>query len=451
MKKLLFSLFVAVFVATNLFASDIEVDGIWYDIDDTNLTASVTYKGSSSDNYSNEYTGSVVIPTSITYNNKTYSVTTIGKLAFYKCIGLTLITIPNSITTIENEAFEDCEGLTSVTIPNSVTTIGNYAFYYCSGLTKTNYTGTIADWCKIKFENFYSNPNSYSHHFFINDVEITNLVIPNSVTTIRDYAFTCCDGLTSLTIPRSVTMIGQEAFFNCPNLTSVTIGNSVTTIGEWAFEYCTGLTSITCYAINPPICEGYCFNLVDISIPLYVPAQSVDAYQQADEWKDFTNILPIAAEEVPVTDPVITPDNHSVTITWPQTDNADTYTLETRKNGELVCTLTFNSQGVMTDITFAAPARGGERTASNAELTTNGYKFTVTGLEPGTEYTYAVTAKNAFAQPIQTYSGSFKTTDSTGLENLTIDKKVSNKFIYGNQLYLRRGDKIYNAAGGLIK
>ncbi len=449
-------------------------------------------------------------------------ITTIGDYAFCECTSLTSVTIPNSVTTIEGAAFYGCTGLTSITIPNSVTTIGVAAFEDCSGLTKTNYTGTIADWCKIQFGNPSANPMYYSYNFYINDVEIKDLVIPEGVDTIENSAFVGCIGLTSITIPYSVTTIGNDVFFgcsgliktnytgtiadwckikfgttyanpmyrshnfyindveikdlvipegvdtienfafsHCSGLTSVTIPNSVIAIGKYAFSHCSGLTSITSYVTNPPTCGKNCFYNVNKSIPVYVPTLSVDAYQQAEEWKEFTNILPIGAEEVPFTNPIITPNNHSVTITWPQTDNADTYTLEIRQNGELVCTLTFDNQGVMTNIAFAAPSRGGVRTSSNAEMTGNGYRFTVMGLETGTDYTYAVTAKDASQQTLKTYSGEFTTTGSisTGINGLTIDNGASahsdkctvRKFIRNNQLQIMRNDKLFNALGGRIR
>lgn len=195
-------------VALPTFAHDFEVNGIYYNyLDKTAKTVAVTYKGSSYNSYSNEYTGAVSIPSSVTYNSTTYSVTSIGDGAFSKCTGLTSVSIPNSVTSIGDGAFWNCTGLTSVTIPNSVTTIGDCAFEYCSGLT--------------------------------------SVTIPNSVTTIGVFAFAYCRGLTSVTIPNSVTTIGVFAFCGCRGLTSVIIPNSVTSIGDWAFEDCTGLTSVT--------------------------------------------------------------------------------------------------------------------------------------------------------------------------------------------------------------
>ena len=102
-----------------------------------------------------------------------------------------------------------------------------------------------------------------------------------------------CSGLTTITIPNSVTSIGNNAFIGCKSLTSITIPNSVTSIGGCAFWECLGLTSITCEASTPPSCSSNSFLKVNKAIPVYVPANSVDQYKAADEWKEFTNILPI--------------------------------------------------------------------------------------------------------------------------------------------------------------
>ena len=195
-------------------AHDFVVGGIYYNVlSEEEKTVEVTYKGTSYNQYSNEYTGSVVIPQSVVYNGKVYSVTSIGNDAFVFCSGLTSVTIPNSVTSIGKYAFNDCSGLTSVTIPNSVTSIGEGAFGGCSGLT--------------------------------------SIEIPNSVTSIGDYAFSWCRGLTSIKIPNSVTSIGYQAFYGCSSLTSVVIGNSVISLGDYVFSGCSGLTSIIVEPGNP--------------------------------------------------------------------------------------------------------------------------------------------------------------------------------------------------------
>ena len=222
---------VGLLLSTSVFAHDFEVDGIYYNyIDETAKTVEVTYKGSYYYSYDNEYTGSVTIPSTVTYNGTTYSVTSIGYSAFCNCTGLTEATIPNSVTEIGTGAFYNCTGITSVTIPNSVTSIGESAFSGCTGLTS------------IAIPNSVTSIDSLA---FYSCTGLTSVTIPNSVTEIGEYAFMFCTGLTEVTIGNSVTSIDSFAFYRCTGLTSFTIPNSVTEIGESAFAYCTGLTSVS--------------------------------------------------------------------------------------------------------------------------------------------------------------------------------------------------------------
>lgn len=125
-----------------------------------------------------------------------------------------------------------------------MTSIGKSAFYDCSGLKKV-IVSDIAAWCGIIFGDSHANPLSYAKHLYsAEDTEIQDLNIPNSVTSIGEFAFYNCSGLTSITIPNSVTSIGGSAFENCSGLTSVNIPNSVTSIGGHAFENCSSLTSV---------------------------------------------------------------------------------------------------------------------------------------------------------------------------------------------------------------
>ena len=264
-------------------ATDITRNGINYSLNSSTETAQVI---------SGSYSGRISIPSQVTYNGITYSVTSIGYGAFKGCSGLTSITIPNSVTSIGKQAFSLCSGLTSITIPNSVTSIGWYAFSACSGLTSITIPNSVT---------------SIGERTFYGCGRLTSVTIPNSVTYIGCYAFEDCWGLTSITIPKSLNLIDEDAFlgcvklnsvyisdlsawcninfqggegytspfryashlflngkeiidlvipdditsirnsafFGCTCLTSVTISNSVTSIGFNAFSGCTGLTSIT--------------------------------------------------------------------------------------------------------------------------------------------------------------------------------------------------------------
>ena len=266
-------------------AHDFEVDGIFYNIKGSKVT--VTYEG---DSYygssSNKYTGYVTIHETVTYNGVTYAVTSIGDHAFYDCVNLGGITIPNSITSIGDYAFNWCSGLTSITIPKSVTSIGDKVLTYCSGLTsivvdsdnqkydsRDNCNAIIStsqkmlvagcqntiipDGVTIIGESAFhgciglrgitipSSVKSIKSYAFHHCTSLTDVVIPNSVTSLGYFAFYGCSSLKSVTIGNSVTTIGGEAFDDCISLTSVNIPSSVTSIGSWAFRNCRSLTSIT--------------------------------------------------------------------------------------------------------------------------------------------------------------------------------------------------------------
>ena len=171
------------------------------------------------------------------------SVKDIGNYAFQDCSGLTSVTIPNSITSIGSNTFDGCSGLTSVTIPNSVTSIGSNAFNGCTGLNQVHISDMKA-WCNIKFNSVTDNPLYYAHNLYLGDELVTDLEIPDGVTSIG-YALSGCSSLTSVAIPNSLKDIGDYSFSGCSGLTSVTFPNSVRSIGRYAFNGCNSLTSLT--------------------------------------------------------------------------------------------------------------------------------------------------------------------------------------------------------------
>jgi hypothetical protein len=214
-------------------------DGIYYSIlNDTDVSVRGRYYCYDEENSENpypSYSGYLTVPSIVTHDGKTYTVTEIGRRAFWSC-QLTSLQLPNTIKTIRSEAFRRCP--------------------------------------------------------------LTQIPLPESLVTIDDEAFTECPNLTSITIPNSVTTIDEKAFIDCYKLVSVDIGASVTSITYAAFEGCSQLTQMTCRATVPPVANSNMFLSTPeyAQVTLYVPELSIDAYRADATWRKFSTILPIAVE-----------------------------------------------------------------------------------------------------------------------------------------------------------
>ncbi len=315
-------------------ADAVEVDGIYYDIVSDTKEAIVTSNP-------NAYTGDIVLPGTITYQDEMY---TISGIAEY--------------------AFKNNDAMTSITIPTSIKTMGRDAFYECYGL-KAVYISDLEKWCTIRFSGTQSNPLTYAHHLFLNKQEIVNLVFPDNINTVLAYTFCGCHGLASVVIPEGVQQIGNQAFYDCrgmskimipstvnrigtynfsycnslttitlpENLTcieyglfyfntalkSIQIPSKVTTINNNAFQYCTALTSITIpenvttigqevfagcdnmvdvkvLATNPP--EAYANTFSNYYITLYIPEASANSYLTTSPWNEFTSFKTLSGKEI---------------------------------------------------------------------------------------------------------------------------------------------------------
>lgn len=345
--------------------------------------------------------------------------------------------------------------------------IGDYVFSDCPKLNSITIPGSVADWGECTFFSETRSPSlssviigngvTYIPRFtFSGCTDLKTVVIPNSVTRIENGAFGGCSSLETIAIPNSVTRIETEAFYGCSNLTTITIPNSVTFVGAGAFAYCSGLTSVTCYAIEPPSTTNTIYTWMDTivcdpfeglpTMPLYVPAESVERYKQAECWKDFI-VLPLSAKPADVDEPILNPSDNDVEIIWPQDPSATTYTIEIRKDDDLVCSLVFDANGVLQSIRFSAPSRSQESTTAQAQAANNGFSFVVEGLESGTTYHYTINAQNSAGNILQTYSGTFKT---TGIEMSMNDagmNQTPTKFIRDGKVVIRQGNKHYTATG----
>ncbi len=215
---------VVLLCSTHLWAYDFEVDNIQYTVISLDeLTAEVS-------GLSDEDVIEVVIPETVEYRSRVFTVTAMTSSVFGGNTTIESIYLPNTIVEIPTKAFQDCTSLSKVSMPESLEGIGSYAFYGCKALSAVALSESLL---------------SIEDYTFYNCQSLNTIVIPNSVTEIGSYSFSGCTGLTEITIGSGITSIGSYSFSGCTGLTSVTIPNSVTEIGSYSFRGCTGLTEVT--------------------------------------------------------------------------------------------------------------------------------------------------------------------------------------------------------------
>jgi len=416
---------------------DFQVNGIFYKFitgktDEVAVSYDNYETGRYGGNYTN-YSGSITVPSTVTYNSKTYTVTavtdhafyelssvtyvslpstitSIGSYAFADCTSLYSINLPSSLKTIEAGAFNGCIGLSSISIPDGVTTIGGSAFAECKNISSFTipntvekvgygafsgtawldkqpdgllyigkalycYKGTMPSGTAISIKEGTTEIAGYA---FSGCSGLTSITIPSSVTSIGNYAFTNCLGLTSMIIPDNVTSIADGLFYSCSNLTTLTIHSNVTTIGNSSFAYCSGLTDVYCYAEELPNTYSLAFYSSNINnATLHVPFSSLSQYEEASPWSSFMSIEPLPYNLLSCEDTeCFVGTTHTLNVNLKNDDEAKLCQFDLRlPEGVVIAT---KSNGKL-DATLTGRAEN--HTISSKQLSNGDYRFVVSSLE----------------------------------------------------------------------
>jgi hypothetical protein len=268
--------------------SEFEVDGICYRYGETDGEAYVT----SRDTEYGSYSGVVNVPSQVLHDGRTLTVTAIDDDAFRNSMELTGLTLPESLKRIGARAFLNCVSLNEVVIPEGVTDLGQLSFASClalqtvtlpttlrniaarafveCGSLMTVHTPSVESWLAIRFADRYANPVHVTHRLHVDGHELTQLVVPEGVEEIGQYAFIECTGLKSVTIPEGVTAIGPWAFKDCTGLSGLELPSVMSSLGNQAFAGCSSLTAIAVPSgisrLNDALFKG-CTALAGVMLP----------------------------------------------------------------------------------------------------------------------------------------------------------------------------------------
>lgn len=274
------------------------VDGIRYSVVDesSDVDCEVAYYEDA------PYSGDIVIPEKVTFDDRTYTVTRIGGNAFSGCSGLTSVSIPSTVTEILYGAFRKCTALTSIVIPNGVTYIANDTFHDCSALTSVTIPNSVEQIRGSAFEgcsaltsiDIPESVEGFAQSAFAGCSSLTNIIIPESETFLSPLTFYECSSLISIIVPNSVETVSWRAFKGCSGLKSITLGSSLHYVDTEAFYGCTSLEEI--YSLNPKPAELYDVRFTSTqyeTVKVYVPKGSLETYKNTSVWSRFLNISEI--------------------------------------------------------------------------------------------------------------------------------------------------------------
>ena len=352
--------------------------------------------------------------------------------------------------------------------------------------TMYNYVPENLPWSLLigqtKYIEFAPEMTSISAYAFQNMVNMRKLNLSSKIVTIGDHAFANCTSLDNVTIPNSVTALGESAFRSCAKIDTLIIGTglktitnqfrgctdlhylqlgqSITNIGYGSFYDARQLTYIVCLPVNPPFAYpdevGKERSFYNMNAQVLIPCDNFEAYKHDALWGSF-DLKCLSSNSGTAVDGQVTviPGDDNATFTWPTDGSADTYNLQITKDGEIFCTLTFNSQGQLLGIAFAPSRTGEPRQMPSATLTTKGMTFQVTGLDYASQYRFSFETKDNTTQTIFAYTGGFHTngTEATpeGLDNISSKGPAPRKVMIDGQIFILRGEKVYTTTGQEVR
>lgn len=444
---------------TTLEAETVQIKGIWYILSDY-IESNVVQVTSSTDG--TKYAGTVIIPSTVEYGNKTYTVTGIDIGAFKNCNELNSVTIPESVTSIFPNAFSgcsaltsvnmtngvkkiwdyafaDCRNLTSITIPEgvtsiganafnscvrlasieiaaSVTTIGEQAFYGCSSLTNivlpNNITrieiGTFYGCLSLKSISFPQNLTFIDSKAFMGCNKLASIDIPTKVTEIGCEAFRACMGLTAIDLPEGVIQINIDAFRYCENLLSIKLPSSLKYVSSSAFAGCSRLLDVYCYAKTIPSLNSNVFEGSNLeNATLHVMTDMIEGYGAVSPWNQFSKIVSLGniVSEISLkksSATLVKGQNLLLTYTI-SPDNAEDKSVTWNSSNTAVATVDENGEVTAISVGTAiitVTANDGSGVSASCKITVEAACFTLTYLVDGKEYYKAVIEQGAEIQSI---------------------------------------------------
>ena len=298
---------------------------------------------------------------------------------------------------------------------------------------------------------------------FYEKTTLQKLIIGSNVTSIGKYAFASINNrqLTSLVMPAELLTIGDYAFSGNTYLESIDFNAKLQSIGAYAFKDCYRVSEMTCLATVTPDLGTDAVASINSYASLCVPAECLRKYQVDPNWGRF-DLCELGASST-TTDGktvIVEPSDNTALFTWPTENNAGSYTLQISKDGEVFCTLVFNSNGQLTGIAFA-PGRNGAAHAPAATMSVAGMSFTVTGLDGASKYAYRLAVTNDASEELVAYSGEFATTgyngevnpggNPEGINDVQSDEVQSTKVLRNGQVLILRNGKTYTMQGQEVK